>query len=568
MTAGFPTRVGLLARTVAHLEPHQVAHRARLRGQRKLLEVVPPRWSERLFSDGDGPGEAVGWPSSFVSVGRQVPAGSPNAAANAGFRFEFLDHSRDIGDPPDWHQLGADQLWRYHLHYFEWAWAFLGHPDRSWAQTAFAKLWRSWRAGTTFGHWEEWSPYVASLRAWVLCDVFDDLVAGTDIEDDVLASLRSHWGFLRRHQEKDVGGNHLLKNLKALAALGVFFRHSTTTTAALAAADRQLALQVLPDGGHFELSPSYHCQVLADMVDLVGLATASGQPVPDHWQDTMGRMRRWLGAILLADGTLPRFNDSEALDPRLLALLDPMIPGPGLHLYASSGYAAFRGTGAISAVFDVGDPCPRTLPAHAHADCLSLEVTAGGRPLLVNSGTSTYAPGRRRQYERSTGAHNTAEIDGADQTEVWGSFRAARRAHAVVHEIVDGDEMLVRASHDGYRRLPGSPVHERSVRLSGDDLVVDDLITGDGRHEARITWHCAPGVRAQRVESNRIAVGQMELVADANGPQPIEMLAPGTGDGSWVAEGFGQLRPAWTLTVLLGGELPLRCRTSVTLRGP
>ena len=32
-----------------------------------------------------------------------------------------------------------------------------------------------------------------------------------------------HAGFLRRNLETDVGGNHLIKNLKALAGLAVFF---------------------------------------------------------------------------------------------------------------------------------------------------------------------------------------------------------------------------------------------------------------------------------------------------------------------------------------------------------
>ena len=29
----------------------------------------------------------------------------------------------------------------------------------------------------------------------------------------------------------------------------------------------QLAMQVLPDGGHYERAPAYHCQVLADLID-------------------------------------------------------------------------------------------------------------------------------------------------------------------------------------------------------------------------------------------------------------------------------------------------------------
>ena len=81
---------------------------------------------------------------------------------------------------------------------------------------------------------------------------------------------------------------------------------------------------------------------------------------------------------------------------------------------------------------DVGPPCPEELPAHAHADTLGCLVHVDGAPLLVDTGTSTYAPGPVRSYERSTAAHNTAEVDGTDSTEVWGAFRAGRRAR--VHD--------------------------------------------------------------------------------------------------------------------------------------
>ena len=54
-----------------------------------------------------------------------------------------------------------------------------------------------------------------------------------------------------------------------------------------------------------------------------------------------------------------------------------------------------------------------------------------GEPLLIDTGTSTYAAGAVRDRERSTAAHNTLEVDGRDSTEVWGAFRAGRRARVL-----------------------------------------------------------------------------------------------------------------------------------------
>ena len=82
-----------------------------------------------------------------------------------------------------------------------------------------------------------------------------------------------------------------------------------------------------------------------------------------------------------------------------------------------------------------------------------------GVPLLVDTGTSTYAPGPVRDYERSTAAHNTVEVDGTDSTEVWGAFRAARRARVTRRRgrAADGGVLTIEAVHDGFRRLPGRP---------------------------------------------------------------------------------------------------------------
>src|ERR1019366_6375252 len=131
---------------------------------------------------------------------------------------------------------------------------------------------------------------------------------------------------------------------------------------------------------------------------------------------------------------------------------------------------------------DVGAPCPDELPAHAHADTLSCLVHVDAEPLLVDTGTSSYAPGAVRSYERSTAAHNTVEVDGADSTEVWGTFRAARRAPVTrVTTRSEPGGVTIEAAPDGFSRLGGQPVHRRRWSLTTDGLKVDDLVTGSGR---------------------------------------------------------------------------------------
>ncbi len=184
--------------------------------------------------------------------------------------------TRDLGSPPDWRHADAPQLWRFHLHYWDWAWRLTADPDRAAARAVFARLWRSWEDACPFGRGDAWLPYPAALRAWSWCGLYLELVAGSELEPRFVAALATHSGFLRRHIESDVGGNHLVKNLKALAGLAIFFADDRLLRQALGRLAGQMPVQVLPDGGHYERAPAYHCQVLADLIDVADLVRAAG----------------------------------------------------------------------------------------------------------------------------------------------------------------------------------------------------------------------------------------------------------------------------------------------------
>jgi hypothetical protein len=67
---------------------------------------------------------------------------------------------------------------------------------------------------------------------------------------------------------------------------------------------------------------------------------------------------------------------------------------------------------------------------------------------------------------RSTRAHNTVEIGGADQCEFFAAFRVGRRARPRdVVARVDDHGLHLSGWHDGYRRLAGRPVHHRELEL-------------------------------------------------------------------------------------------------------
>lgn len=196
------------------------------------------------------------------------------------------------------------------------------------------------------------------------------------------------------------------------------------------------------------------------------------------------------GAMIGSSDELPMSNDCWQIGSDRLEALAPARRTDRLIVLADSGYVVANPTGDVHLVMDVGDPCPASLPAHAHADCLTFELYLDGERVIVNSGTSTYEPGPQRDFERSTAAHNTVVVDGHNQTEVWGTFRAGRRAHGRLQLADDDGSMIMAvASHDGYRHLDGSPVHRREVRLDAKRVEVFDVVEGDGVHAAELSLH-------------------------------------------------------------------------------
>ncbi|MGH3665611.1 MAG: heparinase II/III domain-containing protein, partial [Egibacteraceae bacterium] len=333
---------------------------------------------------------------------------------------------------------------------------------------------------------------------------------------------------------------------------------------AVARLDRQIAVQVLPDGGYYERSPSYHCQVLSDLIDVHELLVAAGCTVSPVLREATTAMRSWLGAMLLPDGDVPLFNDAWLIGVDRLRLLDPVEHGDRpLVVLQPSGYVVARPAEGTVLVADVGPPCPPDLPAHAHADCLSFVLCVNGERVIVDTGTSTYTPGLVRDYERSTRAHNTVEIDGRDQTEVWGAFRAGRRATPTLKAARRTDEHIeICASHDGYRRLAGRPSHLRTLRVGPSHVAVVDQVLGGGRHAVSAFLHLAPGLVARLDEHRRTVQAGPLTISAGHGPA-LTLHGPETDAGGWVATGFGQRQPAAVVSLNTHADLPVRLTSSI-----
>lgn len=471
--------------TLRHLRPVQIYGRARFRLARPRVDAAP---APRLRA-----------PSGVWAA----PAARAPSLAGPG-EFRFLGRAGALAEI-GWDGPARDKLWRYNQHYFEDMNA-VGAPERAeWHIALIA----DWLAQNPPGRGTGWEPYPTSLRIvnWIKW-----ALAGKSLSRDAAQSLAMQTRWLSRRLEYHLLGNHLFSNAKALVFAGLFFEGAEAESwmdTGLAILTRELPEQILADGGHFERSPMYHALALEDLLDLVNIAdcyraalTPAQETLVDCWRERIEAMRGWLDAMSHPDDAISFFNDAafgiapdnaelDAYARRLgFETVDRLPPTQWL---AASGYVRLS-CGPAVALLDLAPVGPDYLPGHAHADTLSFELSLFGERILVNSGTSCYGDSDERLRQRGTAAHNTVVIDGQDSSEVWGGFRVARRARLRDIVVTASEAPIAQGTHDGYRRLPGVPLHQRRWRMDDGSLVISDRI-GNCNLPAEARFHVHPEVK-------------------------------------------------------------------------
>ena len=172
------------------------------------------------------------------------------------------------------------------------------------------------------------------------------------------------------------------------------------------------------------------------------------------------------------------------------------------------------------------------------------------------AGVFDYAPTIEREYARGARSHNTLELDGLDQSEMWGVFRVGRRARPFGLRREDREgRVAIEASHDGYRHLLGDPVRRRRMEhLGGDVWRVEDLVLGGREHRAISRLRLHPAFSA-----GACATGRFEA---SNGPVVIRIV-PLSRARLDVEEGryfprFGVEERCLVVRLDAAGPLPLR----------
>lgn len=537
-------RLARVARTVAHLRPAQALHQVTVRALRpwRAHRIAAPQPTPPLRPWTNA------WDGPAYLPARHVAAG----------RWRLLNVEATLVGPQDWNDPQREKLWLYNLHYLD----DLALPDLGLEATQRAAFNR-WIAENPPPAGIGWQPYPLSMR---IVNAMKWCGRRGAVEATWATSLAQQARALRLQVEHHVLANHLFANAKALAFAGAFFagpepdRWLAEATALLA---RETTEQFLPDGGHFERSPMYHCLLLWDVCDLLELTRCTGlgplEGLAPRWRTVLARGLQWLAAIAHPDGGIPFFNDTtfdvaptpvqlRAYAGRFLAVdTDTGRPTPSLDHLAASGFAAADLGGGCKLLADIGSIGPGYQPGHAHAETLAFELSIHGQRVIVNSGISTYEPSPERFFERSTAAHNTVEVAGHDSSEVWAAFRVGRRARVFDVRTAEGSEGVeIAASHDGYRYLPGRPVHQRTLHARPGMVSVADEISSPTL-PAVTRFHLHPAV--QITEGSTLRLPDQTLIHWSAGGAPWRVT-----EGRW-RSGFGRSEPNRCIEVpLVGGR--------------
>ena len=431
--------------------------------------------------------------------------------------FNFLNDKKRIYFPLTWNNKDWPRLWQFHLHYFNFVKYELDlYLDKGkFKDQNILKVIDDWIRNNPPSLGDGWHSYTTSLRIrnWTWFFIFFPEF----LNKKRINSLWDQILWLDSHPEECHGGNHWIENLSSLIFGALQFESKTSDKLFLKSLRKlkdELDKQILQDGGHEERSASYHILILERLVELGFFIQIHKYSRPVWLASAISKMSTWLEKVILENGSVPRFNDSSidfcelpedillfaksylnqknfGLTGRkkfLISLINKDKNKANIEFVRkksedlpNTGWTILRPGDGWELVFKNGVPCPNHLPAHVHSDLLSFDLFRNGIPIIAETGTSTYENNRFRKYERSGMAHNLVQLASSKERsklnnkgwiepiEVWGNFRAARKAKPLSRElkILPNDILLVSGSHDGFSK--SNINHKRTIKVKVDN---------------------------------------------------------------------------------------------------
>lgn len=410
-----------------------------------------------------------------------------------------------------------------------------------------------------------WLSLLLRMQGWGL--------AGEETAAEILSSVSGQFSYLKAsYLEKYTLSNWGLLQTTAICFgylwYGEFLPGGGLKEWAWEELKRQVELQAMEDGSHWEQSMMYHMEVLNSLMKLLAGCRYAGYPAPSWLEQAVFAMSRY---VLFAAGPDHRQiaqADSDVTDVRDVLTKAAALCGSGelkyggflsmdldsawlLGAWGIRRYGALAGqepgerkmvcmdTGNIYLRSSWGEDANYTYlhcgplgSAHGHGDLVHICLYYRGIPFLADSGRYSYREEEPlRMALKEAQAHNVRVVDGhspavADGSWSYASYGEPMRNYCSSKGTVHFTEMSY--WYDAGRGEVCLVKRRVMFQESGIWLIADEICCG-GTHLAEEAWHLDSGVEvdmADKVEAveaaDTVEVADMaEAAGTANNRQGI-----------------------------------------------
>ena len=439
-----------------------------------------------------------------LRIGQRWPGDPARGAAIAGGEIELAGEL--VRHPsPRWSPPSAGGQWLAAWHGFGWIADLTTAGGAS--RDAAADLVQSWlRENTTWPGVASRADVVATrVFAWIA--QFDEIVRRDQdhtLRRAMLASIAAQVRHLARTASWEVAGAARLRALKGLIAGRAALGDSEARLAkVLRALEREVLVQILPDGGHLSRNPSLQLQVLQDLIDTRAVLRAAQIETPGGLQHAIERMAPMLRFFRHGDRRLALFNDSLEEDGVLIDLVLTRseakggAPSQAIH----TGFDRLQ-AGRSLVIVDTGKPPPRGFDETAHAGALSFEISHERERIIVNCGAYRGPKSGWSRVARASAAHSVLVVADTNSIEIREDGTLGRGPSSVGRERAEHNgQQWISATHDGYRERFGlTYARQLFLAADGEDLRGEERLTGRPGAKFAVRFHLHPSVQASLAE--------------------------------------------------------------------
>jgi len=496
-------KLGLYYYTLKDLEPIQIKYRITYIFKRKLYEQIGSYIQNRYTKKYKNTSIKLNLNKTMLINDRTYYFYDLEKVLEN--KITFLNKEIAFGSHINWNKNELNKgtkLWKLNLHYhdflFDIALKYKNTSEKkyfNYLETTITEWIDKNPIGTKGYGGDNWNSYCLSLRivSWVKIYLLLQEDFSDSFKERFIESLWIQGAFLYDNLELDILGNHLIKNYKALHYLGNFFQEKKYTNRAEKLYNNHIAEQFTSSGMHEELSPMYSAIILEDLIEVYLITKDKALEQLIHKQYQV------LSYLIGKDKKFTYFNDSINKNgiefTQLEELYFKVFPHKTIekvpYSFNFEGYLGFENNNE-KLIFDAGDVVSGNQPGHGQCDALSFEYFRGEEKVFTNSGLYEYNGGERRIYSRSTQAHNTLSFNNLEQSEIWSSFRMARRAKVDFKlETLDTSTLKIEGQVEGFN-FNEKIIHKRKLIKKENQLQTIDSVESSVQEDSQIFFHLMP----------------------------------------------------------------------------